>query len=109
MTKKRRYRRYGPEFKREALTRACEEGVTDVIVFEMLPLQSLTTRHEQTVEMLQSSGYRVFLIAKYENRHLAGLQAIDTFTCPTEAKQSDYLAVSKDRQDLLAGISVGPK
>lgn len=80
-----------------------------VIVFEMLPIQSLATRHEQTVEMLQSFGYRVFLIAKHENRHWAGLQVIDTFTCPTEAKQSDYLAVSEDRQDLLAGISVGPK
>ncbi len=29
MTKKKRYRRYSPEFKREALKRASEEGVTD--------------------------------------------------------------------------------
>ncbi len=78
-----------------------------VIVFEMLPIQSLATRHEQTVEILQSFGYRVFLIAKHENRRWAGLQAIDTFICPTEAKQNDYLAVSEDRQDLLAGIAVG--
>ncbi len=36
MTKKKRYRRYSPEFKREALKRASEEGVTDVIVCEEL-------------------------------------------------------------------------
>ena len=31
-TKKKRYKRYSPEFKREALKRASEEGVTDAIV-----------------------------------------------------------------------------
>ena len=30
MTKSKRYKRYSPEFKREALKRASEEGVTDV-------------------------------------------------------------------------------
>ncbi len=29
MTKKKRYKRYSPEFKREALMRASDEGVTD--------------------------------------------------------------------------------
>ncbi len=29
MTKKKRYKRYSPEFKREALLRASEEGATD--------------------------------------------------------------------------------
>ncbi len=29
MTKKKRYRRYSPEFKREALKQAAEEGITD--------------------------------------------------------------------------------
>ena len=29
MTKRKRYKRYSPEFKREALKRAAEEGVTD--------------------------------------------------------------------------------
>ena len=33
MTKKKRYKRYSPEFEREALMRASEEGVTDVIVY----------------------------------------------------------------------------
>ncbi len=32
MTKRKRYKRYSPEFKREALKRAAQEGVTDVIV-----------------------------------------------------------------------------
>ncbi len=36
MTKRKRYKRYSAEFKREALKRASEEGVTDVIVSEEL-------------------------------------------------------------------------
>ena len=36
MTKKKRYKRYSPEFKREALKRAAGEGVTDKAVCEEL-------------------------------------------------------------------------
>ena len=36
MTKTKRYKRYSPEFKREALKRAAEEGVTDILVCEEL-------------------------------------------------------------------------
>ncbi len=36
MTKKKRYKRYSPEFKREALKRAAEDGITDVQVCEEL-------------------------------------------------------------------------
>ena len=35
MTKKKRYKRYSPEFKREALKRTAEEGVTDVQVSQI--------------------------------------------------------------------------
>jgi transposase len=38
MTKKKRYKRYSPEFKREALMRAGEEGATDTIVCEELDI-----------------------------------------------------------------------
>lgn len=44
MTKKKRYRRYSPEFKREALKRAAEEGVTDVIVCEELGISARQLR-----------------------------------------------------------------
>ncbi len=40
MTKKKRYKRYSPEFKREVLKRASEEGVTDVIVCEELGISA---------------------------------------------------------------------
>ena len=36
MTKTKRYKRYSSEFKREALKRAAEEGVTDILVCEEL-------------------------------------------------------------------------
>ncbi len=44
MTKKKRYKRYSPEFKREALKRASEEGVTDVVVCEELGISARQLR-----------------------------------------------------------------
>ncbi len=44
MTKKKRYKRYSPEFKREALMRASEEGVTDVVVGEELDISARQLR-----------------------------------------------------------------
>ena len=40
MTKKKRYKRYSPEFKREALKQASEEGVTDIVVCEELGINT---------------------------------------------------------------------
>ena len=44
MTKKKRYRRYSPEFKPEALKRASYEGVTDVQVCEELGISARQLR-----------------------------------------------------------------
>ena len=44
MTTKKRYQRYSREFKREALKRASEEGVTDVIVCEELDISARQLR-----------------------------------------------------------------
>jgi len=44
MTKKKRYKRYSPEFKREALKRAAEEGVTDILVCEELGISTRQLR-----------------------------------------------------------------
>ena len=44
MTKGKRYRRYSPEFKREALKRASEDGVTDIIVCEELGISARQLR-----------------------------------------------------------------
>ena len=40
MTKRKRYKRFSPEFTREALKRASEEGVTDIIVCEELGISA---------------------------------------------------------------------
>ncbi len=53
MTKKKRYKRYSPEFKREALTRASEEGVTDVIVCEELGISARQLRRRLTMGILR--------------------------------------------------------
>ena len=44
MTKRNRYKRYSPEFKREALKRAAEEGVTDILVCEELGINTRLLR-----------------------------------------------------------------
>ena len=44
MTKRKRYKRYSPEFKREALKRASEEGTTDVIFCEQLGISTRQLR-----------------------------------------------------------------
>ncbi len=44
MTKRRRCKRYSPEFKREALKRASEDGVTDILVCEELEISSRQLR-----------------------------------------------------------------
>ena len=49
MTKRKRYKRYSPEFKREALKRASEEGVTDVIVCEELGISARQLRRWRDV------------------------------------------------------------
>ena len=44
MTKKKQYRRYSPEFKRQALKRAAEEDVTDVQVCKELGISARQLR-----------------------------------------------------------------
>jgi transposase len=44
MTTRKRYKRYSPEFKREALKRASEEGMTDVIFCEQLGISTRQLR-----------------------------------------------------------------
>lgn len=44
MVTRKRYKRYSPEFKREALKRASEEGKTDILVCEELEISSRQLR-----------------------------------------------------------------
>ena len=44
MTKPKRYKRYSPEFKREALRRATEEGITDKAVCDELGISTRQCR-----------------------------------------------------------------
>jgi len=53
MTKKKRYKRYSPEFKREALMRASEASVTDIVVCEELGISAR--------QLLRQCGGREFL------------------------------------------------
>ena len=44
MTKQRQYKRHSPEFKREALRRASEDGVTDKLICEELGISTRQLR-----------------------------------------------------------------
>ena len=53
MTKKKRYKRYSPEFKREALKRASEEGATDTVVCEELDISARQLRRWRYASVTQ--------------------------------------------------------
>jgi transposase len=61
MTKKKQYRRYSPEFKREALKRAAEEEVTDVQVCKELGISARQLRRWR--DELRVHGESAFLLA----------------------------------------------
>ena len=48
MTKPKRYKRYSPKFKREAIRRAAEEGGTDKDVCDELAYRGSTFQREPT-------------------------------------------------------------
>jgi len=56
MTKPKRYKRYSPEFKREALKRASAEGVTDIIVCEELDISARLLRRWRDEYRLLGDG-----------------------------------------------------
>ncbi len=56
MTKPKRYKRYSPEFKREALKRASAEGVTDIIVCEKLDISARQLRRWRDEYRLLGDG-----------------------------------------------------
>jgi transposase len=58
MTKPKRYKRYSAEFKREALLRAAEEGITDKAVCEELGISTRQFRRWQVeLEVLGKDAF----------------------------------------------------
>jgi transposase-like protein len=58
MATKKSYRRYSPEFKREAIKRACEEGMTDAAVCKELGV-TIQTRSDGQCQILYGR-FRLF-------------------------------------------------
>ena len=74
-----------------------------IVVIELLPIATLTARHEETVALLQSLDYDIFSIIRNPGRHWAGLQPVDSFVFPDNPKISEYLAIPRDKRALLDG------
>ena len=62
MTKPKRYKRYSSEFKREALLRASEEGMTDTAVCDELEISTFET--DQCTSTKKRSNLCCFLVSK---------------------------------------------
>ena len=60
MATKKSYRRYSPEFKREAIKRACEEGITDAAVCKELGIS--TRQFRRWRDELHLLGEDTFLV-----------------------------------------------
>jgi len=70
MTKKKRYKRYSPEFKREALKRTAEEGITDKQVCDELGISTRQLRRWRD-ELTNPTRTYFFLI---ETLHLGSIR-----------------------------------
>jgi len=65
-----------------------------VVVLEMLSLPSLAERHAESVELLNSFGYRVFFIETDKKRRLAGLKEIRSYENIAAPLKADYVALT---------------
>jgi FkbM family methyltransferase len=74
-----------------------------IVVIELLPIATLTARHEETVALLQSLDYDIFSIKRNPRRHWIGLQPVDSFLCPDNPEISEYLAIPREKQAFLDG------
>lgn len=77
-----------------------------VLCIEMLPIESLIDRHIESVELLQSLDYEVYVVMKHPNKRLAGLRSISHYECFDDAWCSDFVAVHNNSLSLLDRSSV---
>lgn len=70
------------------------------IFIELWPYDTLAERRKQVISLLQSAGYRVYVVEKLDNKRLGGWKAVDENHKPTQ-EMHDYFAIPIDREDLL--------
>ena len=72
-----------------------------VVVIELMPVESLRERHAQTIELLQSLGYDVFVIDKNECNEWSGCRPVPSVETGGEESASDYLAIPHAKVSML--------
>lgn len=67
-----------------------------IIAIELMPVESLKIRHEQSVALLMSLAYDVYLIEKASDKSWRGLTELEQYMLPDDPNVNDYLAIPRD-------------
>lgn len=75
-----------------------------VIAIELMPIEALRGRHAQTIQLLQSYEYSVFVVEKRPSKRWAGLTKMSDYELPSDPNVNDFLAVPRGQEWLLDSI-----
>lgn len=76
-----------------------------LVVFELMTVPAMEARHQQTIELLGSYGYRVYRIDRDSGRHWRGLTPLSSYVYAAVPAQSDYLAVPEKRLAMVERLA----
>ncbi len=76
-----------------------------IVAIELMSDRARIGRHEQTVALLQSLEYDLFCVEKRSNNHWGGLQPMPSYAFPADSSMTDYLAIPRSKQSLLADVT----
>lgn len=85
--------------------RARIERDAPLVVFELMTVQAMEARHQQTLDLLHAMGYRVQRICRDRNRRWSGLEPIASYSYEPVPGRSDYLAVPDRLAATLARLA----
>ena len=95
----------GREFEALEGMSACILRDRPVVIVELMQTPELETQHRQSVQLLRSYDYRVFIIQRDRSRHWAGLDPVTDYAYTTNSGCDNYLAVPEELTDLIIGLS----
>ncbi len=95
----------GAEFEALEGMSACITHKRPVVILELMQMPELESQHRQSVQLLNSYGYRVFMIQRDRSRHWASLDPVTDYAYTAEPDCDYFLAVPEELTDLIIGVS----
>lgn len=95
----------GGEFEALEGMSACITHKRPVVILELMQMPELETQHRRSVQLLNSYGYRLFMIQRDRSRHWTGLDPVTDYAYTAEPDCDYFLAVPEKLTDLILGLS----